>query len=45
MAKTVEITGKSVEDALNTALAQLGVGKDDVDVEVFRHIRKQTCEN
>lgn len=35
MAKTVEITGKSVEDALSEALAQLGVGKDDVDVEVL----------
>ena len=35
MAKTVEITGKSVEDALSAALVQLGVGKDDVDVEVL----------
>lgn len=35
MARTIEKTGKSVEDALNEALAELGVGKDDVDVEVL----------
>ena len=35
MAITIEKTGKSVEDALNEALAELGVGKDDVDVEVL----------
>ncbi|MBQ6975356.1 MAG: protein jag [Selenomonadaceae bacterium] len=35
MAQPVEFTGKSVEDALQTALNQLGVGKDDVDVEVL----------
>ncbi|MBQ7476937.1 MAG: protein jag [Selenomonadaceae bacterium] len=35
MARTIEKTGKSVEDALNEALLELGVGKDDVDVEVL----------
>lgn len=35
MAKMIEKTGKSVDEALNLALAELDVGKDDVDVEVL----------
>ncbi|MBQ7198959.1 MAG: protein jag [Selenomonadaceae bacterium] len=35
MAKMIEKTGKSVDEALNAALDELGVGKDDVDVEVL----------
>ena len=35
MVKMIEKTGKSVDEALNSALAELGVGKDDVDVEVL----------
>ncbi|NLG86688.1 MAG: protein jag [Firmicutes bacterium] len=33
--KAVEETGRSVEDALEQALAKLGVGVDDVEVEVL----------
>lgn len=35
MAKMIEKTGKSVDEALNAALDELGVSKDDVDVEVL----------
>lgn len=35
MGRTIEKTGKSVDDALKEALTELGVGKDDVDVEVL----------
>ena len=35
MAKTIEKTGKSVEDALKAALSELGVNESDVDVEVL----------
>ena len=35
MVKMIEKTGKSVDEALQAALDELGVGKDDVDVEVL----------
>ena len=35
MAKTIEKTGKTVEDALKAALAELGVNESEVDVEVL----------
>lgn len=35
MAKMIEKTGKSVDDALQSALTELGVSADEVDVEVL----------
>ncbi|MBR5914216.1 MAG: protein jag [Selenomonadaceae bacterium] len=35
MAKTIEKTGKSVEDALQVALSELGLSESEVDVEVL----------
>lgn len=35
MAKTIEKTGKSVEDALKAALSELGVSESEVNVEVL----------
>ncbi len=33
MLKTIEVTGKTTEEAINSALAQLGVSREDVTVE------------
>ena len=35
MAKTIEKTGKTVEDAIQAALSELGVSESEVDVEVL----------
>ena len=35
MMRTLEMTGKTVDDALQAALKELGVGKDDVEVQVI----------
>ena len=35
MIKTVEVSAKRLEDAISEALKELGVGKDDADIEVL----------
>ncbi|MBZ4687624.1 MAG: spoIIIJ-associated protein [Clostridia bacterium] len=38
--RSVEVTGKTVEDAISNALEQLGVGRDDVEIEVLEEPNK-----
>ena len=40
MATTIEKSGKNVEEALKAALAELGAGENDVDVEVLENPSK-----
>ena len=40
MARTIEATGKTIEDALRAALSELGVDKSDVTYEVIEEPRK-----
>ncbi|MBR1496467.1 MAG: protein jag [Oscillospiraceae bacterium] len=40
MTKYIEVTGKTREDAINAGLARLGLGRDDVSVEILEQEKR-----